>query len=324
MRKQLSISLLLVTLLFLTVIYLKSPSSTNAAAATHVVISEIQVAGTGGADDEFIELYNPTNSAVDLTGWRLVRKNSSGSVQNNLVANITGSIPARGYFLVAKPTTYMGTTTPDLFYSASSSAITTNSTIILYSDAGTTIVDKVGLGQDASAATDFEGTPAPNPETGGSIERKANSASTAVSMITGADVLLGNAEDTDSNQADFVMRTTSQPQNSTSPTEPAGEVSPTVSPTITVTPTLTVTPSVTLTPTVTPSVTSSPTPTNSPTPTPTPTATVTITPTPSIKPPVSIVKFQLVCSAKVKTYRVLGMEFHFSYPICKLVKTPNE
>ena len=37
--------------------------------ANHIVISEIQVGQTGHANNEFVELYNPTNSPVDLTGW---------------------------------------------------------------------------------------------------------------------------------------------------------------------------------------------------------------------------------------------------------------
>jgi len=46
--------------------------------ASHVVISEVQVGGTL-VDDEFVELYNPTNSAISLSGWRLRRKTSTGT-----------------------------------------------------------------------------------------------------------------------------------------------------------------------------------------------------------------------------------------------------
>src|SRR3989338_4600336 len=171
----------------------------------HVVISEIQIAG-GTASDEFVELYNPTDSSVDLTGWRLNKTNSAGTPQN-LVASMSGSIPAHGYFLVANPD-YDGSVTEDLVYSATSSAITSNSTVNLYSDAGVTVVDKVGFG----VPFDSEGTPFPtNPANDGSIERKASSTSDSTSM-SGSEATAGNGEDTDNNANDFVGRTTSDPQ----------------------------------------------------------------------------------------------------------------
>src|SRR3989344_3939851 len=121
--------------------------------ASHVVISEIQISGGSDADDEFVELYNPTDSSFDLTGWRLNKTNSGGSAQN-LVASMTGSIPAHGYFLVANPDDY-GVVAEDLTYSATTSAITSNSTVNLYSDSGTTLIDRVGFCIPFNA----EGTP---------------------------------------------------------------------------------------------------------------------------------------------------------------------
>src|SRR3989344_2714382 len=85
--------------LLLIVILLFKAKSTYSALATYVVISEVQIGG-GVADDEFVELYNPTESSVDLSGWRLTRKNTAGTTENNLVASLSGSIPAHGYFLI--------------------------------------------------------------------------------------------------------------------------------------------------------------------------------------------------------------------------------
>ena len=194
--------------ILLIVILLFKAKSTYSALATHVVISEIQVGG-GVADDEFVELYNPTTSSVDLSGWRLTRKTAAGTTENNLVASLSGSIPAHGYFLVAHPD-YDGAVAEDMVYSATSSAIAANNSVVLYSDAGVTVVDKVGMG----TATDVETTATTSPDADTSIERKANSSSTSDSMGTsGVDETAGNGEDTDVNSSDFVGRTTSDPQN---------------------------------------------------------------------------------------------------------------
>lgn len=293
-------------LIFTLYFFFNKVQTADSAAAGHIVISEIQVAGVT-AGDEFVELYNPTSSDVDLTGWRLIRETSNGATSAaNLVANISGIIKAHGFFLIVPQTGYTGSTVADLNYSTSSS-IAANNTVVLYSDAAITLVDKVGMG----TAQDREGATVALPSSAGSVERKANSASTLSSMTSGSDQLLGNSEDTDNNQNDFIIREVSQPQNSSSVVESGIITSPTptvsVSPTLTPAPstTLTPTPSTTITPTITPTSTLTPTPTETPTPTitvvptptdsptptntPTPTVTLipTVTPTPTTKPSVT-------------------------------------
>lgn len=243
--------------------------------SNHVVISEIQIAGDGAdaANDEFVELYNPTSSDIVMTNWRLTRQNSGGT-EANLVEDLDGTIPANGYFLIGHGTGYNGATALNVNYSAASNALTNSYTVLLYSDAGVTLVDKVGFGM----ATDPEGTAfATNPAANGSIERKASSTSTSETM-GGSEATAGNGEDSDNNSVDFVTRTVSDPQNASSTAEiPAITPTPTVTPTPSVTPPITPTPTPTVTLTPTPSDT--PTPTETPTPTNTPTGTLTQTPT---------------------------------------------
>src|SRR5215213_6213558 len=50
--------------------------------ATDLVISEFRFHGSAGAGDEFIEIYNPTTSPVNLNGWKLSGSNNSGSSGN--------------------------------------------------------------------------------------------------------------------------------------------------------------------------------------------------------------------------------------------------
>jgi hypothetical protein len=207
--------LFLLILPFLT--YLVKP--TQAEMATTVVISEVKVSGNG-SNDEFVELYNPTNSPIVLDGWRLRRTSGTEASGSNLIDSITGVIPAHGYFLMAHPD-YVGSAVADAVYTATSDFIANNNHVILYSDAGVTEVDRVGLGTAENPENTAIGS---NPAAYGSVERKATSTSTLASMIPGGiEALDGNGEDSNNNAADFVIRTTADPQSSSSPLESVGD-----------------------------------------------------------------------------------------------------
>ncbi|MCK4404897.1 MAG: lamin tail domain-containing protein, partial [Hadesarchaea archaeon] len=51
------------------------------AATNHVVISEVFYDESGTDTNEFVELYNPTLSSVDIGGWKLKHYNQTGSLQ---------------------------------------------------------------------------------------------------------------------------------------------------------------------------------------------------------------------------------------------------
>ncbi|MBI2263456.1 lamin tail domain-containing protein, partial [Candidatus Berkelbacteria bacterium] len=184
-----------------------------AAPASHVVISEIQIGGST-ATDEFVELYNPTSATIDLSNWRLSGKSSSGTLGNLLTSfPKDANILAFSFLLIAHPN-YTGSVKEDLSYSTNNS-LAINNTIILYSDAGLTTVDKVGWG----TAKDFEGNAfALNPANVQGLERKPGNLYPEQ----------GNGLDTNNNDQDFDLRTISQPQNSASaPEDPNAPQAPT-------------------------------------------------------------------------------------------------
>lgn len=166
------------------------------------------------ANDEFVELFNPTDSPIDIGGYRLSKETSGGSF-SNLVTSMSGIIPSHGYFLVTPVSGFSGSVSSDLAYSTSS-FITDNNTIILYSDAGQTIVDKVGFG----SAINYETAVFPTtPPLGQSIERISNI-------------------DTDNNSLDFRLKEIPDPHNSTfiEPPTPSPTESPSPTPTLSPTP----------------------------------------------------------------------------------------
>jgi len=183
--------------------------------ADHVVISEILFGTAYSADEEFIELYNPTEQTIDLANYRLTRRNSNGT-ESILVSAFGSSAKTKIYkrsFLLIAPTSriyYNGSPREDSHktYTNTGNRITDDNTIILYSDSGNTIVDKVGYNN----AVDFEGQSFAGLTAGKSIERKYRLNSTYETMSAGDDRYYGNGYDTDNNADDFIIRDVAEPQ----------------------------------------------------------------------------------------------------------------
>jgi hypothetical protein len=243
-------------------------------ATEHIVFSEIQIgkSGTGHADDEFIELYNPTLNEIPIDGWQIKRKTANQTTAPTFLVGLTGNIKPHGYKLIAHANYVSIPVMADIFYSSGS--IAPDNTLFLYDNINADPVDKVGYG----TAGDKETADAPSPPVttaGKSIERKANANSTFDSMKSGGyDEFSGNGQDSGNNAEDFIIRDSPDPQNSNSVPEP--EIIPTQMPTIT--------PTLTLTPSPTPSEIPTPTPTEIPTPSTTPSPTEIPTPTPTATP----------------------------------------
>jgi phosphatidylserine/phosphatidylglycerophosphate/cardiolipin synthase-like enzyme len=188
--------------------------------ASYVVISEFATRGgsIGNQAGEFIELYNPTGSNVNIAGWRLEYQSASGSSYSVMATVPPGTvIRARSFFLFASPT-WAGTPASDLAWSGSGMADNGNIRLV---NAGGQVIDRVGFG----TGNNPEGQAAPNHGTDpndNSVERKATASSTAASLAAGgAEVRAGNGWDSNNNAADFVVQTNGRnPQNSTSPAEP--------------------------------------------------------------------------------------------------------
>jgi large repetitive protein len=199
-------------------------------AQPHVVISEIAGRGSTSTDDDFVELYNPTDASVDIGGWVLQTRTTgtSNTVNYSALATIPAgkSIAPHGYFLLARerpPGT--STLTADHLWGGTdlsgtsgnlrlgTAAVTPDPTVL------TGVVDTVAYGTGRVLP---EGSAAPTHPTvaGGSLERKALATSTSASLGSGgADEFKGNGFDSDDNSFDFVTRSVCGPQNSASPAE---------------------------------------------------------------------------------------------------------
>lgn len=176
------------------------------AVSTDVVISEVYGGGgNSGATytHDFVELYNLSDTAVDLAGWRVQYFSASGTVPANTTA-LTGTLAPGTSYLIQMAAGAGGTTplpTPDAIGSATMSS--SSGRVDLLHD--TTLVDRVGYG----TATTFEGRAA----------APGTSNTTSVSRIS-------PCTDTDLNSADFTAGSPS-PRNSAAGPQECTPVPPT-------------------------------------------------------------------------------------------------
>jgi len=137
-------------------------------AGMHVVINEVQAGSAASASDEFIELFNPCATSIDLTGSTLVYRSAAG-VSDVVVIALTKPIAAGGYYLVTGPT-FPDAGAPDQSYGAGKLAAAGGG--IGLRDGAQLLVDSVGYGTATNAFV--EGAAAPAPPNGQSIARKPN------------------------------------------------------------------------------------------------------------------------------------------------------
>ena len=175
----------------------------ESAGAGHVVINQAYGGGgNSGAEykNDFIELYNPTNQPVDLTGWSVQYASKAGSFGGN-ITNLTGTIKAHGFYLIQEAAGSGGTKdlpTPDATGSINMSAKEFKLALVKSTEA-------IG-GKDDANVVDFLGV-------GGADAWEGNGAAPILSNTTAA-VRKTNGVDTDDNAADF-MAAAPSPRNST-------------------------------------------------------------------------------------------------------------
>ena len=165
-------------------VVLPDSSQPDAGCSGKLVINEVQTegSGSGNADQEYIEIYNPSTCDVSLEGWALKYSSSSGSTPSTFFTGLVShKVLAKGYFVVAC-TAFPGS--KNATYTAGKLA-GGDGQVGLFNKLDAR-VDGVGYGTITAAnRTLTEANPAPSPGSGQSIQRTPNGA------------------DTDSNQVDF-------------------------------------------------------------------------------------------------------------------------
>lgn len=180
-------------------------SAALAATPDHVVISQFRIRGPLFANDEFVELFNPTSAAVSIGGWKLKAATATAVVGTRATVPVGVSIPPGGYYLFTNSSVggYTGSVPGNQQYAT---GIPDNGAlgITLPTDQ---VVDAVGM---SSTAVLVEGTPLP-------VLGSANIDRGYMRRL-GADGC--PSQDTNDNAADFVLVVPTTPRNANSPACP--------------------------------------------------------------------------------------------------------
>ncbi|MCE3291751.1 MAG: 5-Nucleotidase domain protein, partial [Arthrobacter sp.] len=211
--------------------------SPAAAGSSPVTINEAYLSGgSAGAayKNKFVELYNSSDAPVSLEGWSLQYRAATATGAPSHIGKLSGTIPAKGYFLVKGGTNSTASTAPDL-PSADASAPG-------FSPSGTT--GTIVLARQATALNPLPAGSVVEPDnvadllgygTSNTFETQAAAAPSSNTDVRSLNRAPGT--DSNSNTADFTLSTAITPgaanqASGTAPPEPAHPDSGTASRTI--------------------------------------------------------------------------------------------
>jgi predicted extracellular nuclease len=167
-----------------------------------VLISEFRFNGPNGTADEFIELYNNSDSPVNLSGWTIVAPAGTGG--GGVLSGLNGIMGARGHYLVAPsdysvstyPAGSASTAVPDASYTGGAFLDDGGARLV---DSNGAVIDAVGF--SSTNGTGFREGAGLSPATG--IAPGASDQYSYVRKLT-----TGFPQDTNDNAADFVLIST--------------------------------------------------------------------------------------------------------------------
>jgi predicted extracellular nuclease len=175
--------------------------ATAATDASKVVISEVYGGGgssTSAWQRDYVELYNPTDQAVDLAGTSVQYRSAGGGANPTGVTALSGSIPAKGYFLVGEGTGSAGQPVPEPAVSG---------TIAMSGTAGTVFLADQATALTAPPTGSLTGNPAVLDVVGYGSTNTYETAPTAPTTTSTSAARDAAGKDRDDNATDFKVGT---------------------------------------------------------------------------------------------------------------------
>lgn len=85
---------------FIVVLFVALMHSANALATTkNIFITEVQTGGVVSASEEFVEIYNSTETDIDITGWSMYYKSATGTSWTKKATVTIGSIKSKAFWV---------------------------------------------------------------------------------------------------------------------------------------------------------------------------------------------------------------------------------
>ncbi|GAA4047247.1 ExeM/NucH family extracellular endonuclease [Arthrobacter methylotrophus] len=181
-------------------------ADTPPATGASVVINEAYLSGgSAGAAfrNKFVELYNSSDSAVSLSGWSLQYRAASNVNPPTFITPLSGSIPAKGYFLVKGASNNAASTAAEL----PAADVDGSGTLNPSGSAGTIVLAKQGTAVNPLPTGSVVGNPAVADLLGYGTTNTFETA-TALAPASNTDVRSlnrNNGADTNNNAADLSL-----------------------------------------------------------------------------------------------------------------------
>lgn len=184
--------------LLITLAGLALPVADAMAVSTNIVISEFRTRGPLGGNDEFIELYNLSNAAVAIGGWKVNGSNNAGTTGTRVTITAGVSLNPGCHYLLTNSTATGGYSGAVPGNQTFATGITDDGGIAVLT-AANVIVDQVGM----SAGSAYkEGT---------ILTPLTVNLNQGYERLPGG--INGSGQDTDNNSSDFHVLAPSGPEN---------------------------------------------------------------------------------------------------------------
>ncbi len=165
------------------------------------LLSEFRTRGLSGAADEFIEVYNPTTSTLNIGGLKIRASNGSGTISDRITITAGKTLGPGCHYLLANSSSggFSGSVPANQTYGT---GITDDGGIAITGSNGTRIIDAVGMSSGSAY------------KEGGMLAPMAGNLERSYERRPGG--AFGNGVDTNNNAIDFVLTAPINPQNSSS------------------------------------------------------------------------------------------------------------
>ncbi|HRY29733.1 MAG TPA: fibronectin type III domain-containing protein [Elusimicrobiota bacterium] len=182
----------------------------------HIMFSQVKRGGT--AASSFVELYNPSNSSVNLSAGSvyLHRRSNAGTDVGSRIQALTGTIPAKGFYLIADSTDATSGVALDFEWDTAGDTLSLANVTLYLSQGLLPLIDVIDVLAMGNPSTDVNFIDFGDANAPVRLSTPTSNLAAVRRPAGGA----GHATDSNKWQSDFLNNQTPNPRNTSSPAEP--------------------------------------------------------------------------------------------------------